>query len=69
MRSSNQYSIVVEENGGYEQDFSNMRRDDHASVCHRDVNLVLQRFEECKEKEKSFYYFIHHGDDGMYYLS
>lgn len=31
-------------------DFSNIRRDLCATLCHHDVDLVVERFESCKEK-------------------
>lgn len=47
-----------------QRDFSNMRQDDRAIVCQRDIDLVLEKFEESKARNPSFYYVVHYVEDG-----
>lgn len=46
------------------QDFNNMHKDDCGVVCHHDFDLVVKKFESCKEKNRYFFYSIIWGDDG-----
>lgn len=56
-------SIAIVDLGAYDtasftqRDFNNMRKDDCAAICYQDVDLVVKRFEACKEKNGDFFLF------------
>lgn len=62
------FSIVAWDFGGYDQmtftqrKFSNMRRDDRLAIS-RDVDLIIDKFEERKRALPSFFYDILSVDD------
>lgn len=41
--------------------FSDMHRYDRGIVYNCDVDLVVERYEVCKEKQSRFLYLVHHG--------
>lgn len=51
---SEHFTIATTKCGGYDQmafmqrDFSNMKHDDRMAVCERDVDLVIEKFDERK---------------------
>ncbi|KMZ73195.1 hypothetical protein ZOSMA_151G00270 [Zostera marina] len=77
---SDQYCVAAQEAGGFDHiqftpsDLSNMRRDDRCNIIQRNADLLIELFEERKNKSPDFFFSftrhedgtIHVGEEGVY---
>ncbi|KMZ68026.1 hypothetical protein ZOSMA_24G00470 [Zostera marina] len=68
---SDQYCVAAQEAGGFDHmqytpsDLSNVRRDDRCNIIQRDADLLIELFEERRNKSSDFFFSFTRHDNGM----
>ncbi|KMZ58140.1 hypothetical protein ZOSMA_7G01710 [Zostera marina] len=67
---NDQYCVAAQEAGGFDHmqytpsDLSNMRRDDRCNIIQRDADLLIELFEERRNKSSDFFFSFTRHDNG-----